>query len=181
VGTRRFIEKVWRLHEKVDKESSVQDDITKSIHKAIKKVSDDIEAMAFNTAVSTLMITVNEMEKVPSVSREQYGTLLKLLAPFAPHVAEELWSKLGNRQSIHLEAWPEFDPKLVIDTEATIVLQIGGKTRGSFKAPANTAKEDLENAARNLPEAVRWLAGRKVIKVVVVPGRLVNFVISEGS
>ncbi len=199
VGTRRFIEKLWRLADKqkeiskkqkatpfgLSKEaiaanatdSGASDD--KIINKAVKKVSDDIESMAFNTAVSTLMIAVNELEKIETISKKQYETLLQLVAPFAPHVTEELWASLGNKKSIHLASWPQFDPSLVIESKATIVIQINGKTRGSFSASPQASKEELETAARNTPEAVKWLEGKEVNKVIVVQGRLVNFVVVD--
>ncbi|MES2215830.1 MAG: class I tRNA ligase family protein, partial [Patescibacteria group bacterium] len=194
VGTRRFVEKVWRLGEKVEglkgwkKEKNAPSipqplnpsSLTKTLHKTIKKVTEDIESMGFNTAISTLMITVNEMEKSPSITREQYQILLQLIAPFAPHVAEELWSLQGNKKSIHLSQWPQFDPSLVIDTEATIVVQVNGKTRSSFVATLNSSKEFLEKTAQELPEIKKWTEGKSVIKVVVVPGRLINIVIKDG-
>jgi leucyl-tRNA synthetase len=201
VGTRRFIEKVWKLQEKVggaikgrrgkkeeqnneigdtryDGAPSAPVNVDKILHKAIKKVSADIESMSFNTAVSTLMIAVNELEKVPSLSADQFGILLRLVAPFAPHAADELWSLLGNKNSIQTEQWPEFDPELVINTEATIVIQINGKTRTSFNTSPSASKEDLEKMAKALPEMTKWLEGKEIKKVIVVPGRLINFVVA---
>jgi leucyl-tRNA synthetase len=177
VGTKRFIEKLWRLQEKVIKSSTPAAAVDKILHKTIKKVSEDIESMGFNTAVSTLMIAVNEMEKAEAITRTQFEKLLQLAAPFAPHVTEELWSILGNKSSIHEAEWPEFDPQLVIDTEATIIVQINGKTRGSFTAPSQASKEELEKSARSIPETIKWLEGKEVKKTIVVPGRLVNFVV----
>jgi leucyl-tRNA synthetase len=179
-GVRRFIERVWKLQEKVViQDEKIKDYIlvNKLIHKAIKKVSDDIEAMRFNTAISTLMITMNELEKVEAIDDKQYGMLLQLLAPFAPHVAEELWASLGNKKSIHLEKWPTYDPTLAVDSEATIIVQINGKVRGSFTAPMNLPNEELEKLAKSSKEAEKWLTGKEIKKIIVVPNKLVNIVV----
>lgn len=180
-GVRRFIERVWKLREKVVEktEEKVADFIliNKMIHKAIKKVSDDIEAMRFNTAISTLMISLNEIEKLKAIDSEQYGMFLRLLAPFAPHVVEELWESLGNKKSIQLAGWPSYDPALAVDNEVTIVVQINGKMRGSFTTTADNSKEELERLAKSIPEASKWLEGKSIKKVIVVPNKLVNIVI----
>jgi leucyl-tRNA synthetase len=180
-GVRRFIERVWKLREKVvaQTDEKVGDVIlvNKIIHKAIKKVSDDIEAMRFNTAISTLMITVNELEKVQVIDCEQYGVLLQLLAPFAPHVTEELWASLGNKKSINCAPWPVYDATLAADDEVTIIVQINGKMRGSFTVPTDSSQEELENRAKAIPEALKWIEGKEVKKIIVVPNKLVNIVV----
>lgn len=180
-GVRRFIERVWKLREKIVKKTDekIGDfmSVNKIIHKAIKKVSDDIEAMRFNTAISALMITLNELEKAEAVDSEQYGIFLQLLAPFAPHVADELWEYLGNKTSIQTVKWPTFDPTLAVDNQTTIVVQINGKMRGSFTAAMDAHKEELEKSARAIPEAAKWLEGKQVIKIVIVPNKLVNIVV----
>ncbi len=186
VGTRRFIEKVWKLQEKISdlkpRESAVNvssDEmlkINRTIHKTIKKVSDDIESMSFNTAISTMMITVNELEKVSSITKDQYSIILKLLSPLAPHVTEELWEIMGNTDSVHTSSWPEFDANLLIESEVTISLQVNGKARGTFKIATGTPKDQIEKVALDLPETKRWTEGKKIVKTIVVPGRLVSFV-----
>jgi leucyl-tRNA synthetase len=177
VGPRRFIEKVWRLKEKMSTDTS--SNATRAIHKAIKKVTDDIKNLRFNTAISSLMIAVNDLEKAPTIGKGDYESLLKLLAPFAPHVTEELWTSLGNKKSIHLAEWPSHDESLAADSETTIVVQVNGKVRGSFKAEANTSKEELERQAREVPEVKKWLEGKQVEKIIVVPNRLVNIVLTN--
>jgi leucyl-tRNA synthetase len=131
VGTRRFIERVWRLQEKLATATIIATDTTAAgtkdtlIHKTIKKVSEDIEEMRFNTAISTMMIAVNELEKETAVSISHYENLLKLLAPFAPHVTEEIWqTTLKHKTSIHDEAWPSYDPTKIADTISTIIVQV---------------------------------------------------------
>ncbi len=180
-GVRRFIERVWKLREKVvpKTDEKVGDfvAVNKIIHKAIKKIGDDIEAMRFNTAISTLMITINELEKKQAIDAEQYGILLQLLAPFAPHVTEELWASLGNKKLIHTAEWPAYDSTLAADSEITIIVQINGKMRGSFIAPADMSREELEKRAQTIPEAAKWLEGKKILKIIVIPNRLVNIVV----
>ena len=196
VGSRRFIERVWKLGEKVEALSTEDSRgrgpvraervpqpaektaVLRALHKSIKKVSDDIEGLRFNTAISTLMITMNELEKAPTISREEYEIVLKLLAPFAPHVTEELWSNLGNKGSIHASPWPLFNAHLATDSELTIMVQINGKVRGSFTAAAETGDNDLKNMAQNIDGIDKWLSGKNIVKVIVVKGRLVNIVVS---
>lgn len=183
IGSRRFIERVWKLRQKVASEKTQkklaenpQKPISRLMHRTVKKVGDDIEAMRFNTAISSLMIAVNEIEKADTVLRDEYETILKLLAPFAPHVTEELWSSLGNKGSIHVSDWPKYDPAMLEEPEIEIVLQINGKSRGSFKAKAGASDTELEEMAKNSPDAKKWLENRVIRKVIVVPGRLVNIV-----
>jgi leucyl-tRNA synthetase len=187
VGTRRFIEKVWRLQEKVGGKN--ESDVTKieggnsgefsdaSVHKTIKKVSEDIEAMHFNTAVSAMMILVNEMEKASSISRGQYETLIQLVAPFAPHVAEEIWQILGNKKSIFTSEWPVFNPALVIEATTKIIVQINGKTRASFESKAGITEEEAKNMALNMPEIKKWTENKEIKKMIFVKGRLLNIVV----
>lgn len=185
VGSRRFIERVWKMADNVSiskntlaSESVYKNEgIDRSIHKAIKKVSEDIRDLRFNTAISTLMITANELEKEETLSRSTYETFLKLLAPFAPHVTDELWSQLGNKKSIHISDWPVYDPAKIVESEITIMVQVNGKTRGDFKAAPTAGKEDLEKTALGLPFVAKWLEGKAPKKVIVVPGRLVNIVV----
>jgi len=177
-GVRRFIERVWKLRSTVvPTQAAKQVAEVKIIHKTIKKVSDDIETMRFNTAISSLMIALNELEKLSEVSTDSYEKLLQLIAPFAPHVTEELWASLGHTTSIHSSPWPVYDPTLIIDADMTIMIQINSKVRGSFIASVDTTDEQLEKLARESQEAKKWLEGNSIKKVIVVPRRLVNFVV----
>ncbi len=177
VGTRRFIERVWKLKEKIQPGVVTSKEVDKILHKTIKKVSDDIENMRFNTAVSSMMMAVNELDKVPALGRFHYETILKLLAPFAPHVTEELWSIVGNKQSIHLSEWPIYDSSLVVENQVTVVVQINGKIRASFTAANGTSGEELESKAKSLPDVQKWLENQVIKKVIVVPNKLVNIVV----
>ncbi len=185
-GARRFIERVWALRLKIkverlkkEKESSLTTNnfqLTTFLHRTIKKVTEDIEAMKFNTAVSSLMILVNAMEK-EEIDRASYEALLKILAPFAPHVTEELWKELGNKVSIHLSAWPAFDEDKLVSTMVTIVVQVNGKVRGEFQSTANEAEEETKQKAVGLPEVKKWIEGKEIKRLVYVKNKLVNIVV----
>jgi leucyl-tRNA synthetase len=178
VGARRFLERVWRLRLKVKSEKlKVSNDSTEPLlHQTIRKVSEDIEAMRFNTAVSALMILANGLEKEERIARNDFEVLLKLLAPFAPHIAEELYGSLRHKTSIHRALWPVFDAELAQEARVMIVVQVNGKTRGSFEAERGLSDEDARIRAAALPVAQKWLAGKEIRKVIVVPDRLVNIV-----
>lgn len=174
VGVRRFLERVWRQASKVETSSS--DSVSAIFHKIIKKVGEDIFAQKFNTAISQLMILLNEIEKNP-IYKNEWEIFLLLLAPFAPHITEELWREIGHKHSVHREQWPKFDPTQLKDERVRIAVQINGKTRGEAEADNGAGKEIFERAAH---EAVASrLKGKKVIRTIVVPGRLVNFVVEE--
>lgn len=171
VGVRRFLERVWRLSEKERGGS----DVRPLLHKVIKKVGEDIPAQKFNTAISQLMILLNDFEPKKQLSEMEWSIFLRLLAPFAPHMAEELWSQLGNASSIHLEMWPEHDASKLVDDETAYAVQIDGKTRGEVRLAADADRAEVERAAR---EAIApRLEGREVARVIFVPGRLINFVL----
>ncbi|KKU70406.1 MAG: Leucine-tRNA ligase, partial [Parcubacteria group bacterium GW2011_GWA2_47_21] len=139
VGAKRFLEKVWRLRAKCDANIRIHTNNTNKekiealLHQTIKKVTEDIEAMRFNTAVSALMILTNEMEKAEKVAKEDFEIFLRLLAPFAPHMTEELWEGLGYKKSVHLIPWPKYDPAKLLSDKIKIVVQVNGKTRGSLE------------------------------------------------
>ncbi len=175
VGVRRFLERVWRAQEYVGKVDNAT--LENLLHRTIKKVGEDVAAMKFNTAISTLMIFLNALEKEKSLGKSQWERFLKLLAPFAPHIAEELWSAGGQKKSVHQASWPEFDANRLKDETIKIAVQINGKTRGETEVPGGADKQVLEAAAREAV-AVR-LDGKKVLRTIFVPGRLVNFVTQE--
>jgi len=171
---------LWRLSGNIENgdKTNLTGTIDRILQKTIKKVTADIMAMRFNTAVSTLMIAVNEIEMGPTkINRDQFETLLKLLAPFAPHVTEELWTTLGNKKSIHISEWPKYDPNDTIEKEAHIIVQVNGKMRGSFIADREASEEALKTAALALPEVKKWLEGKEIKKVIVVKGRLISIVV----
>ena len=158
-------------------------DLRRSIHLAIQAVSEDLEGeYQFNTAISEMMKLSNALGdaacKNSPVYAEGIDTLLKLLAPFAPHITEELWHGLGHADSIHTQAWCQLDPTALEVDEIPLVIQIMGKTRGTIQVPSQADRALLEQLARESELAQRYIADKEVKKVIVVPGKLVNFVIS---
>ncbi|MEK7147925.1 MAG: class I tRNA ligase family protein [Patescibacteria group bacterium] len=182
VGPRRFLEKVWRLKFKIQEQKGktlgTDSQGLALMHSTIKKVSEDIEVLGFNTAVSTLMIFTNGLDKNSDVSLLDYETLLKLLAPFAPHITEELWHELGYTNSIHEESWPEYDESKLVSEKVTIVAQVNGKVRGSFEVGKLVSEKEILEKAKSLPEIQKWIGDKNVHKTIFVSGKLVNFVIN---
>jgi leucyl-tRNA synthetase len=176
VGVRRFLERVWRLFEKVDPEKKVcrTDSL---VHKTIKGVGEDIEMFKFNTAIAKMMILVNAFEKEETLVRSSYKYLIQLLAPFAPHISEELWYLLGENESIHRASWPVFDGEQVKDETITIGVQVNGKVRAELVVAVDTAQETLQHAALELPRIKEYTQGKTVQKVIVVPNKIVNIVV----
>lgn len=177
VGSRRFLERVWKLNARVNAKAADPSSFEMLIHKTIKKVTEDIENFTFNTSVSALMIVVNEMEKLEKISRKNFELFLKVLSPFAPHLAEELWRSLGNKTLVVLEKWPTANPKKMIQQEFIVVIQINGKMRGSLMVPAGASEEEVTSRALALPEIEKWLIGKEIVKKIYIPGKLLNVVI----
>jgi leucyl-tRNA synthetase len=196
-GQFRFLNRVWRLvtdfaaHHKSQKQptidqeqlTKVEKDLRRAIHTAIKEITEDLEGdYQFNTAISELMKLSNAISdancKDSSVYVEGIKALVLLLAPFAPHIAEELWQQLGNTKSVHVQKWLNFDPAALIVDEITLVIQINGKKRGDLQAPASLDKIGLEKFARESEVVQRHIEGKEIKKVIVVPGKLVNFVVA---
>jgi len=175
IGPRRFLERVWKMKEKIGKTGDGES--ARQVEKAVKKISDDIEAMRFNTAVSELMIVSNALDKSPSVSRQVYEKFLRILAPFAPHFADEIWAILGNKKSIHGEPWPKHDAAAFTEVTLTIMVQVNGKVRGKFTVPAETPEEKIKEMALSLPDTAKWVSGGEPKRVIYVKGRLVSIVV----
>lgn len=177
LGTQRFIDRMWRMSEKVGGTSSAE---TESLlHYTIQKITADIEAFKFNTAVSQFMILLNAIEKEGSVSTSVWGTFLALFAPFAPHIAEELWEKLGNTQSIHLSPWPVADTSKLKIGSVTVGIQVNGKVRGTITLLPDATEEEAITRARAEAGVAKWLSEGREVKAVYVPGRIVSFVVQK--
>ncbi len=189
-GQFRFLNRIWRLVTQFDRSkvrsqtnlSSKEKELRRAIHTAIKEITADLEGeYHLNTAVSELMKLSNAVFDTKCSDSPVYAegieTLMQLLAPFAPHIAEELWHLSGKTGSIHQQTWPTYDLDALVADEITLVIQIMGKTRGTIKVPAQADKQELENYARQSEAAQRHLEGKTIKKVIVVPGKLVNFVI----
>ncbi len=181
-GVFRFIKKLWALYWNGDTclvdDSKPTADNLKSIHKLIKKVTGDIETFSFNTSVSAFMICVNELAAQKCRSREVLGQLLLVLAPFAPHVADELWhNALGNEGSIFNSSWPEFNEEYLKENSVTMAVSFNGKPRFNITAAVDATADELQAMALADPAAAKWLEGKTVRKVIVVPGKIVNIVV----
>jgi len=178
IGPRRFLEKVWRLQSKISKGQTLSTDSQglTLVHQTIKKVSEDVESMGFNTAVSALMIYTNTLDKQEKVSQKEFETLLLLLAPFAPHITEELWKTLGHLNSIHTEDWPTYDPEKLLKDEITLAVQIDGKFRASLLVARNQSAEEIRATALALPEVKKWLDGKEPKKIIIVPEKIISIV-----
>jgi len=174
VGAQRFVERVSGLADHLVEEET--DEMTRLIHKTIKKVRDDIESFKFNTAVSAMMIYLNSAEK-SGLTTESYKSFIKLLAPFAPHLTEELWSNLGHTNSIHTETYPTADLNLAADEEVTIGIQVNGKARGIVKIAVDASENEAIDKGKMVKEVARHLADKQIEKVIYVPGRILNFIV----
>ncbi len=174
IGVRRFLERVWTLRESVSAKDNR--DLDAVLHRTIKKVGEDIEAFKFNTAVSQMMVFVNEAHgKV--VGRAQWEMFLKILAPFAPHSTEELWTQLGYKKSIHRESWPKYSARKIKVAVTTIAVQVNGKVRGEVSLAPDAPKDDACAAGRLA--VLKWLENKEEKNVIYVPGKILNFVIGE--
>jgi leucyl-tRNA synthetase len=177
VGVRRFIERVWRLSEKISSEKS-SCELEKLVHKTIKKVTDDIERLKLNTAISSMMVLVNAAEKSTHISKNDYESILKMFGTFAPHIAEEIWQDiLGYQTSIHLESWPEYNDDISQDNEITLGVQINGKVRCEVTIPTDISSEDVQDMVLHNDTVQKWIAGKEIKKYIYVPGRIINIVI----
>ncbi len=183
-GVSRFLSKVWRLiypeHEGPAASLTMEampDELLRRMHKTIKKVSEDTENLKFNTAIAEMMVFVNELQKAGCKNREAVETLLLLLAPYAPHISEELWEAIGHSVSISSEHFPSYDPQLVEDTVLTIAVQINGKLRGTFLAPAKSPKELLLAEAKKVESVLKFLEGQTIVREIVIPDKLVSFAV----
>ncbi|MEJ5183839.1 MAG: leucine--tRNA ligase, partial [Rectinemataceae bacterium] len=177
VGVSRFLERLWALSERPVVDEPMSQELEKLLHKTIKKVTHDTETLNFNTAISQMMIYSNELAKLERLPRTAWEPFVLLISPYAPHLGEELWEKLGYTESVSKTAWPTWDESLTRDEEKEIVVQINGKLRGKFTAPAGTAEDELAARARNAEKVAEWLEGREIVKTIVVRDKLVNFVI----
>ena len=177
VGMRRFIERIMRLSEKDSDEPSLIS-LQKQVHKTIKKVSDDVDRLKLNTAISSMMVLVNAAEKEAHISKDDYESLLKMFSCFAPHVAEEIWQvNLVNEKSIHLFDWPVFDESLCKDDELTLGVQINGKVRAEITIPADADSVSVKELTLMNEDVQKWLEGKDIKKFIYVPGRIINIVV----
>ena len=176
-GVHRFLRKVHRECLSSEKHISAEEtnkDTLKVLHMAIFKVTEAIEDLRFNVAISQMMILINHLQKVESYSIDTAKNLLQLLAPFAPHLAEELWENFGGQPSIVNEPWPQARKELLVAEEITIVFQVNGKLRGQGRFPKEVDKETVLSVAKADPKVQSFLEGKEIVKEIYVPGKLVN-------
>ena len=180
-GVNRFLRKVWRMFYDRDglivSDEKASPDELKALHKLIGKVRTDIEAFSFNTAVSAFMIAVNELTDLKCSKREVLEPLLILLAPFAPHIAEELWEALGHKDSITYASFPEYVEAYTIENNCTYAVSFNGKTRFTVELPLDMSREDVDAHVRGLEQTSRYVGEGNIVKVIVVPGKIVNIVV----
>lgn len=184
IGIHRFLEKIWAVSEKPmtdeDMEGKLEGkvaELRKLYHKTVKKVSQDTDTLNFNTAISQMMIFINDASKMESIPKALWSGFVKMLSPYAPHLGEELWEKLGNTNTIAYESWPTYKEELCQDDSCTIVVQINGKKRADFQAAIDTDKAELEKQALSCESVIRFMEGKAPVKVIVVPNKLVNIVV----
>ncbi|MBK6965591.1 MAG: leucine--tRNA ligase [Bacteroidales bacterium] len=181
-GVFRFMRKLWRLYHDFDNNFLVNDNPPtpaelKVLHKTIRKIQEDTERFSFNTSVSTFMICVNELTELKCNNRSILGELAVLISPYAPHIAEELWSLLGNQGSVTLAAFPEYNEAFTVENTFTYPVSFNGKMRFTLELPLGMPVPEIEKAALGAPESAKWLEGKTPKKVIVVPGKIVNVVV----
>ncbi|WP_078391997.1 leucine--tRNA ligase [Shouchella patagoniensis] len=184
-GSRRFLERVWRLivneetgelNEKVQ-ESKGSDSLVRTYHQTVKKVTEDYTEIRFNTGISQLMVFVNEANKQDVLPKELAEGFVKLLAPIAPHISEELWQKLGHDETITYAEWPTFDESMLVENEVEVVVQINGKVKAKLVVAKDASKDEMEAAARADDKVLAAIEGKAIRKIIAVPGKLVNIVV----
>ncbi len=182
-GSRRFLDRIWRLfvEDNGNLRTKINNDANSSTlervyHQTVKKVTEDIEGLRFNTAISQLMVFINEAYKTDALLKEYMEGFVKLLSPIVPHLAEELWAKMGNKATLAYEAWPTYDEARLVEDEIEIVVQVNGKVRAKLQVPATASKEQMEETAMNDETVKEQLEGKTIRKVIIVPGKLVNIV-----
>ncbi len=174
-GCRRFLERVWKCSEMVNDETGFTSDLETKIHQTIKKVSSDYETLKYNTAIAAMMELVNEFYKKGSVTKTEFGTLLTLLNPVAPHITEELWEEYGTGGYLYEQSWPEFDESKTKESVIEIGVQVNGKVRGTVALPVDISKE--EALAKGKEAVADKLEGKQIVKEIYVPGRILNIVV----
>ena len=202
IGPRRFLEKVWKVAERLqmntDGEKLIDTDrksksglisspnisdsnqsksVVILLHKTIKKITEDIESMSFNTAISSMMVLVNEMEKKENISVKDFKMFLQILAPFAPHITEEIWSVLGEKKSIHKSPWPKYDKKKIVDDKVKMAVQVNGKVRSEIEIGKDLEEGEVKKIALSDMNVKPWIEGKEIRKFIYVKGRIVNIVV----
>jgi len=179
LGVVRFLERVWKFFDReIPKKSAKNSELLRLVHQSINKVTEDLENLRYNTAISSLMIMLNGFEThINSVSRSEAEIFLKLLAPLAPHITEDIWRSLGNKKSIHISAWPKAEAKFMKVEEIDLVIQIMGKFKGTVKIPFNSSQDFAVQTIKGLPRFEEWFGSRVIRKIIFVSNKIINFVL----
>ena len=178
IGVYRFLDRVWRIStEKKIEDIEIPMDLNKTLHKTIRKVTEDTATLNFNTAISQMMVLVNEMNRLEVVPKKVIETLALLLSPYTPHLAEELWSMMGHEPSVANQSWPTYDEELCREDTMEMVVQINGKLRSRIMMPKSASKDEMIAAAKADEKSKVWLDGKTIVKEIAIPGKLVNFVV----
>ena len=181
-GSRRFLDRIWRLL--VTEDDTLTDKVVaqnnksldKTYHQTVKKVTEDFDTLNFNTAISQLMVFINDCYKANEIYKPYIEGFIKMLAPIAPHISEELWAKLGHEETITYQPWPSFDEAMLVDDEVEIVIQVNGKVRAKLKIAKDATKEEMEQLALENDVVKSEIEGKDIKKVIAVPQKLVNIV-----
>ena len=174
-GCKRFLDRVWKIGEKLNDKQGYQNEVL--VNQTIKKVSDDIENIKYNTAVSALMILLNNYEDEESITKDEYRTLLHLLNPFAPHITEELNEKYSLGKPLCESSWPKYDETKIENDNYELVFQVNGKVRGKMEVSKETSEEEMEKLAKENENVKKFIEGKEIVKIITIPGRLVNIVV----
>jgi len=182
-GAHRFVHRIWRMvvgdggNQPLLVAEPDGEALERALHRLIKKVGEDIELMKFNTAIAAMMEFINAVFKAGKISQDQAERFVQVLGPFAPHVAEELWQRLGHAESIAYEPWPEYDEAMIVEDTIELPVQVNGKLRGRINVPADASEDDIVTAALAEPRVAAAIEGKKLLKKILVPGRLLNLVV----
>ena len=175
----RFLDRVWNVCNGAitDDPAAYDAETKKAVHKAIKKVSEDIDALRFNTAISAMMILVKQLGALDATPREAAKTLALLVSPFAPHIGEELWQRLGSATTLAEAAWPTFDAELVRESLVEIGVQVNGKARGAVLLAVDATQDQARELALSEPKIKAFTDGKQIKKVIYVPGKILNLIV----
>jgi len=174
-GCHRFLRKFWNLYQN-DFEGEATPENLKSVHKLIKKVSQDIETFSYNTSISAFMICVNELSQQKCKNKEILKTLVILIAPFAPHIAEELWEMLGEQGSVCDSQWPSWNEEYLVESQVKLGIAFNGKARFEMSFAADADNQTIQDAVLSDERAQKYIEGKQIMKVIIVPKRMVNIV-----
>ncbi|MFM7742901.1 MAG: class I tRNA ligase family protein, partial [Verrucomicrobiota bacterium] len=187
IGITRFLKRLWRLaidentgkaSAKLSADGTESEELVRELHRTIQKVEKDIETLQFNTAISQMMILMNVAEKSPALRRATVEDFVRLAAPFAPHVCEEIWARLGHQESITAAGWPKLDVSKLVETTVEVIFQVNGKVRATAKVAKDIPKDALLALAKTHADVLKFTDGKPVVKEIVVPGKLVNIVVA---